>query len=461
MNNLLKNRISNLESMAIEMGLDFFPIKFEVASQSVMLEVMSYGLPTRARHWSYGQSYQYQKISGEMGWSKVYELILNNDPSYAFLLETNSDIANTMVAAHCFGHSHFFKNNYLFEETDRKMVYHAAARAQRIEDYIEKYGIDEVEHVMDIGFALDKHIDWDRGVFRPRYSSEEASFREVRSKDEFEDILGTKTIGHVKVLKNDSFPPHKEYDLLWFLMNYSNIPVWKKDIFEIIRQESYYFYPQYNTKIMNEGFASFIHAELMYLFNDTTPDEHLEFCKIHERVVQPGSNKLKINPYFLGFSILNNIRKIWDEKFENGESDINGLQKIYNVVKEEDDISFLRNYLSEEIISNLKMFAYVKKYNKDSGEYIEVESNKKEDIIEFLTKDLFNYRAPLIAITNVSELGIELEHLSTEFGTLEKRHVEKVMGYIFEIFKSTVNLQTIDDSGEIMHYTFDELGFSA
>jgi len=298
MNDRLMDRFIRLEQMAEGLGLDFFPIKFEVASQAVMLEVMSYGLPTRARHWSYGQSYQYQKISGEMGWSKVYELILNNDPSYAFLLETNSDIANTMVIAHCFGHSHFFKNNYLFKQTDRKMVYHAASRAQRIEDYIEKYGIEDVEHVMDIGFALDKHIDWHKGVYRSRYSDiEEVKKSDRKSGDEFSDLLGRPGDSDSTPIDDSvAFPPSKESDLLWFISNYANLPVWKKDILEIIRQESYYFYPQYYTKIMNEGFASFCHAELMYLFDDIDPEDHMEFCKIHERVVQPGSNKLKINP---------------------------------------------------------------------------------------------------------------------------------------------------------------------
>ena len=462
MNNNLRDRLAKLEKMSDDLGLDYFPIKFEVASQAVMLEVMSYGLPTRARHWSYGQSYQYQKISGEMGWSKVYELILNNNPSYAFLLETNSDIANTMVIAHCFGHSHFFKNNYLFKQTDRKMVYHAAARAQRIEDYIEKYGIEEVEHVMDIGFALDKHIDWHKGVYRKRYSEEcSASSIAKKSGDEFNDLLGgPKSAKEAEAERAQAFPPSKEADLLWFVTNYSNLPVWKKDILEIIRQESYYFYPQYYTKIMNEGFASFCHAELMYLFDDIDPDDHLEFCKIHERVVQPGSNKLKINPYFLGFSILNDIKEKWDEKFENGESEINGLQKIYEVVQQEDDVSFLRNYLSQDVADKLKLFAYVKKYNKTSGEYIEVESRDLDDIVEFLTKDLFNYRAPLIVITSASEAGIEMEHLSGEVGTLDKGHVSKVMEYIFEIWKSPVDLSTVDDEGKIIHYTFDELGFS-
>ena len=145
MNKLLTERVEKMEKIATDMGLDYYPINYEVVSQETMLEIMSYGLPTRARHWSYGQSYEYQKMQGEMGHSKVYELVLNNNPSYAFLLDTNPDIANTMVCAHVIGHVHFFKHNFLFKQTDNKMVYHAAERAQRIEEYIQKYGIDAVE----------------------------------------------------------------------------------------------------------------------------------------------------------------------------------------------------------------------------------------------------------------------------------------------------------------------------
>ena len=170
MNMTLDEAIEKITADAEELGLEYFPVNFEIVPIDVMLEVMSYGLPTRARHWSYGKSYEYQKISGEMGYSKVYEIVLNNDPSYAFLLDTNSLIANVMVAAHVIGHVHFFTNNYLFKQTDRKMVYQAAARAQRIEEYIEKYGIEKVEHFMNIAFSMDKHIDWHKGVHRGTYS---------------------------------------------------------------------------------------------------------------------------------------------------------------------------------------------------------------------------------------------------------------------------------------------------
>lgn len=444
-----------------QMGIDYFPIHWEVVPEEVMLEIMSYGLPTRARHWSYGQGYKYQKLNGEMGMSKVYELILNSDPSYAFLLDTNPDVAQQMVIAHCYGHSAFFKNNYLFKQTDRKMVYHAAERAARIDEYIAKYGIDRVEHIMDIAFAIDKNIDWHKGLHRKRYAKKKKTLK--RSiQDEFEDLLSGKESRDVTPLER-SMPPHPEYDLLWFFINYSpKLEDWERDVMQIAREESFYFYPQMMTKIMNEGFASYVHAELMFLMDkDLLPaSEHLEFVKIHERVVQPGRNPMNINPYFLGFTILNDIKKRWDEKFRNGESDIDGWNKILKVVEEEDDISFLKNYLTQEIVDELKMFTYTTFYDKRKGEVIKVRSKKAEDVIEAKVSKLYNYRAPLIAVTKASPIGLELEHRSESIGTLDQKHLSKVLGYIYEIWGDVVDLKTIDEHGSIIHFTYDEEGLS-
>lgn len=461
MKELLEKRTRWFEQKSLEMGLDFFPINWEVVPEEVLLEIMSYGLPTRARHWSYGQSYTYQKLQGEMGLSKVYELVLNNDPSYAFLLETNTDVANTMVIAHVIGHVHFFKNNYLFKLTDRKMVYHAAERAQRVEDYISQYGIERVEQVMDMAFSMDKNIDWHKGVHRKPYPKKKKILKKIKS-GEFDDIYNIDNSGYKEVTINEKFPPEKEYDLLWFLSNHADLEPWEKDIFEITREEAFYFYPQYCTKIMNEGFASYIHAELMYLMSDEmlSSTEYLEFVKIHEKVVQAGGNKLNINPYFLGFTIFNDIKKRWDEKFKKGESDINGFQKMLQVVEEEDDISFLRTYLTQAIVDDLQMFAYRNQYDSSKDQYIVVESTDAKDVIESLTSKIYNYQAPLIYIDVASSTGIELVHDSTEIGTLDPKHLEKVMGYIQKIWGNIVDLKTVDDKGETFHYSYDEVGFS-
>ena len=461
MSKRLYEAIDKLEVMAKEKGIDFYEMKYEIVPQDVMLEVMSYGLPTRSRHWKYGASYEYQKISGEMGSSKVYELVLNNSPSYAFLLNTNSDIANIMVSAHVLGHSHFFKNNYLFKKTNNKMVYTAAERAARIDSYIHKYGIEEVEQFMDFCFAIEKNIDWFKGENRDLYEDEVKKVIRCKNKldGEYDDLLPRKKSTDQKDGPK-RFPPYKEYDLLWFLMNYGSLKDWQRDVVEIIRAESFYFYPQYYTKIMNEGFASMVHADLMVELDSISHSEFLEYSKIHERVVQSGVDKFNINPYYLGFTILNNIRDKYDELYKKGESDIAGQQKVYQVVEEEDDISFLRNYLTQELVDEMDLFAYIRYKDKNGGEILEITSRNYADVAEFMAKDIFNYRVPSIYIESMGKDFLNLVHDSTDVGTLDTKHLKKVMSLFYKYFDKIIDIKTIDDDGETTHITFDEEGCS-
>lgn len=283
------NTISDIEILAKSKGLDFFPIIFEMVNKNIMLESCSYGLISRARHWSYGKSYDQQKLWGTMGWSKVYEIIFQNNPAYAFLLNTNSDIINIMVAAHCFGHSHFFKNNIMFKNSDRSMVYRAAERATRVDDYIEKYGLEKVEHLMDIAFAIEKHIDWHKGLFRKKYPGKQIKDC-IRKCGEFDDILGKDKGRRIKrKVIEDKLPSAPEKDILWFLANYAPLEDWERDIFSIIREESYYFFPIVTTKIMNEGWACVDKDSLIYTNDGLIFMENL--VKNKEKIIFDGENR--------------------------------------------------------------------------------------------------------------------------------------------------------------------------
>lgn len=452
MKELLKKRADWFEKKTIDLGFDLFTNSYEVVPEEVLLEVMSYGLPTRARHWGYGQSYEYQKHQGEMGNSKVYELIINCDPAISFILESNSDIANTLVLAHVQGHNYFFKHNYLFKGTDRKMVYHAAERAQRIDEYIHQHGIEKVERMMDIAFALEKNINWNKGIHRAMYPGKTKVLRKNQI-NEFDDLYNPNKPGYVEEVLNGNFPPYKEYDLLWFLANYADIEPWQKDIFEIIREESFYFYPQYQTKIMNEGLASQIHAEMGLLATESgllNHAEHMDYMALHSSVVQPGSSKLNLNPYYLGFEILNEIRR--DARYNDKDE----WEAVRNVINNEDDISFLRNHLTQELSNKLGMFTYKTIYDKNKDEYLEIESTDVKDIIEAQISQLYNYHAPLIYIEKADHNGLELVHESTNIGTLDPKHMEKVGEYLYEIWGGEcVNIQTVDNDGEELNYTYD------
>lgn len=462
----IENGIKEIEQIAKNIGLDFIPVIFETVTRDIMLEACSYGLPVRARHWSYGKSYDHQKIFGEMGYSKVYEVVFNNDPSYAFLLDTNPDIINLMVIAHVFGHSHFFKNNVMFKNSDRNMVHCAAERAARVDDYIMQYGVDKVEHIMDIAFALDNHIDWNKGLFRKRYP-QKSTVNENIVRGEFDDLLGGSDNRSIKKkVINDNFPPKPERDLLWFLSNYAQLEDWERDILTIVREESYYFYPIVTTKILNEGLAVFIHAEIMNMYEGMSEDEFIEFCKCHSGVVNPGS-QFSINPYYIGFKILMDIRKKWDKLFNDGESEINGIQKIIKVAAEEDDASFLRNYLTVELAEDMGLFNYGYKHKRpvdikehDLGEkygIIELKDRDLQVIIENIIRPTINYGAPLIEISDASSDTLSLSHID-DFGPLDEKYTEKTMSFIYELWGGPVELKT-SRGGLLVRYYYDESGF--
>lgn len=455
-----EKRFQEITALARELGLDPFPVVHEIIERSTMFNICAYGLPTRARHWSYGRSYDHQKTHGEMGLSKVYEIILNNNPSYAFLLDTNTPVQNLFIVAHCAGHSDFFKHNCMFQGSNRNMIRHAAEHAGRIEDYIDKHGFEKVEHIMDIGFALNSHIDWFKGLHRRPYKEKSVVYHK-RKRGEFDDILLRKQKPSVvKRVINEKFPPHPEQDLLWFFINYAPLEEWEKDILDIIREEHFYFFPQMMTKIMNEGWASYWHAEIMYQYKGLAPSEYIDFLRDHEKVVQPGGNPFRINPYFLGYRIFKDIEERWDKEYGEGE----GRKKIFQVREEEDDISFLRNYLTAELVEDLKLFTfgYAKDYPKDhKGErLIEIKERMRDHVVETLVKPLYNGGVPKISIVEVGPEGkLILQHDSLEVGTLDHKFASKTLEYMWDLWAAPIELYTKDDEGEEIVLCFDEAGY--
>lgn len=206
MNGNFDTRVLELEALAREQGLDFFNVLFEVVPMDIMHEIAAYGLPTRAQHWSYGKVYNHQKIHGEMGLSRIYEIVLNNDPTHAFLLDTNPEIVNLLVAAHVFGHADFFKHSEVFRGSNRNMMNDAVSHALRVDEYIERYGLEAVEHIMDIGFALDRHIDPHLGTLRKPYP-ERKVVEEEQTSLPYADLIGDTKPSVKLVVKGDKLPP--------------------------------------------------------------------------------------------------------------------------------------------------------------------------------------------------------------------------------------------------------------
>jgi stage V sporulation protein R len=449
---MFEARVAALETLAREQGLDFFPVVFEVVPQDIMTEIAAYGLPTRARHWSYGKVYQHQRLYGTMGLSKIYEIVLNSDPCQAFLLDTNPDIANLLVAAHVFGHADFFTNNVMFEGTNRHMINDAVAHALRIDDYIERYGLEAVEHLMDIGFALDRHIDFHRGLHRAPYPPRRVVEKE-RPTRPYDDLFVAPVPSVTYEVEGDRVPPHPERDLLWFLMTYAPLEAWQRDVLQIVREESYYFFPQFATKILNEGWASYWHAELFHRYHGVSPEEMIEFARLHAGVVHPGG-RTSVNPYYLGYSILVDIEKRWDRMYAAGESTLNGRQKLFAVRRDEDDISFLRNYLTTELVEQLDMFAYDRPCTHPPGQRcvrcqeVVITDRARDAVVEALLTPRYNYGVPRIVIREVANNVLCLEHLDRGTTYLDRSYANHTLDYVAELWRRTVQLLTSDAEGQ-------------
>lgn len=504
----LQLRFQEIERLARAAGLDFYDVNYFEVPPDVIWQTAAYGLPTRFSHWSFGRAYSATKASGEMGFSKIYELIIANDPSIAYLDNTNPDTINLLICCHCFGHSHFFKKNIMFREHgETKMVDVASQHAAIIDQFRIDYGDDAVDEWIDIAMSLERHIDVYRGRHRERYPQRHVSFQE-RKKLPWEDILLDKNVQpQVKrIIEGIHIPPKPEKDILWFLCEYSNLDFWQKKIFEIVRRESYYFYAQFITKIINEGTASYFHAELMHQYalgnkNEygikdlkypLTAEEHLDFLAAHEKVVQPGikvqlKNKngnwhhyvnnnvfnaaTRINPYYVGFRIFRDIKERWDEYYKQGYMindldekipvTINGHQKVLEVIENENDVSFLRKYLTEELASSLKLFCYgnsndykdtydiqetiqesSKMTNQESvNKTLVVKNNDLHNIITTFAASKSNYGVPSVVIRRIDESGLmRLEHIESDRVNLDIKYAEHMLRYIYYTWRRPIEL---------------------
>ena len=245
---------------------------------------------------------------------------------------------------------------------------------------------------------------------------------------------------------------------MWFLTTYGRLEAWQRDVLQIIREESYYFYPQFLTKIMNEGWASYWHAELFHQYKGVSAEEMIEFARLHASVVHPGG-RYSINPYYLGYTLLVDIEKRWDQLYADGESTLTGRQKLFEVRSTEDDISFLRNYLTIEMVEKLQLFAYGQK-NADpakpqqaQSQDVVITSRDRDAIVEALLTPRYNYGVSQITIKDVVKNELYLEHCNRAVSFLDRNYTQQTLAYIAELWKHPVHILTHDEQGKEIHLT--------
>ncbi len=255
----LEKAMERIWEIALKMGLDPFPVNFEIVPATVMYEIGSYALPGRFSHWTFGKAYHKMKTMYDFGLSRIYEVVINTNPAYGFLLETNSPLQNKLVIAHVLGHVDFFKHNAYFSRTNRRMVDEVNIHAQRIEEYEFKYGRKTVEEFLDAVLSIEEHIDPHFFVRKERERDPKQKATEPRV-GQFDDLMTAGELqtrdGAPAAIHVPGTPFYPEKDLIWFIAQHSpSLSAWERDVMLMIHDEMLYFVPQMQTKTMNEGWA--------------------------------------------------------------------------------------------------------------------------------------------------------------------------------------------------------------
>lgn len=438
-----------IERLAREEGLNFYPQEFELCDYEDMLCYQAYtGMPSHYPHWSFGKAYEKLKTLYKYNINGLpYEMVINANPCLAYLMKENSLLLQILTIAHVYGHNDFFCNNRLFTTGTRAelTVETFKNHAHRVRDYAgdPSIGYERVEQLLNAAHAL--RFQTNRVVGEHRLSYKEYYRRKRRSEQEkiSDHPLLEEPRAHAQGNSAGAnevkrrIPPQPEEDILWFITEYGDLEEWEADIINIAREETAYFLPQIETKIMNEGWASFWHYLLLSRL-DLPEKLRWEFFKHHNQVIRPTSGGL--NPYHVGYVI---YKHLWKHQ---------GKEKIFEAREVEKDQSFLRRYLNLEICKELELFEYMKKRD----EYIVKEIADKEgwkSIRNQLVKTTGLGAIPVIRIVEYRPLDhhLLLEH-EYDGRDLEMSYATETLRYCAGLWKGKVTLKTsINKEERIIH----------
>ncbi len=470
----------HVEAVARSVGLDFFDTVFEMVDYELMNEIASFGgFPSRYPHWRYGMEYEQMSKGYRYGLQKIYELVINNDPCYAYLLDVNNTLDQKMVMAHVYGHSDFFKNNYWFSKTNRRMLDEMANHSTRVQRYSDQNGQDEVEAFLDACHSIEDLIDPHSAFFPNRAITADETTADgiepprLAAKDYMDPFINPEEflasqrerLKKEKEQSNGRIPAEPVRDILLFLIQYAPLRDWEQDILSMIREESYYFAPQGQTKIMNEGWATFWHSKIMteYCLEDS---ELIDYADHHSGTVatQPG----RLNPYKMGLDLFRDIEYRWNrgrfgqeyeacdnltEKREWNRDLGLGLEKIFEVRKIHNDVTFIDTFLTEEFCREHKLFVFA--FDEKKGQH-EIQSRDFEAVKKQLLFSLTNMGRPFIFVEdanfdNRGELLLAHRHEGLD---LHAGHAGATLRSVHRFWRRPVRLRTLRD-GKCVILTFD------
>lgn len=344
----IKEWNEKIEKKVVEYGLDFYPQEFEIIGFNEMIGYEAYvGMPSRYPHWSFGKSYEKSKTLYSLNLTGLpYEMVINCDPCLAYLMKDNTLLLQILTMAHVYGHNDFFKNNRMFKEaTNAKYTLEMFNLDSKIiRGYIDdpSIGYSQVERILDAAHAIRYQVGRTVGINELSNDDIKKSIlKDYESKKANRGILDKHI--EIELPDLDKIPLEPVDDVMGFIIKYGNLKEWERTVLRIVKRETEYFIPQIETKIMNEGWASYTHYNILKRL-DLPEELHFEFLKRHNDVIAPAVGGL--NPYYVGFKVFEDIEKRY------------GRDKIFEVREIERDSSFLRRYLTKELCEELNLFQY-------------------------------------------------------------------------------------------------------
>lgn len=474
-----------IREQARSYGLDFFPVIFEMCDWEQMNQLAAYGgFPQRYPHWRFGMEYEKLRKQHHYGLGRIYEMVINNDPCYAYLQESNALVDQKLVIAHVYGHCDFFKNNLFFSQTNRKMVDEMANHATRVRRHIEKHGYETVEKFLDVCLSLEHLIDphsmfMARGPNDPPAAPDHNRGEPVskfKAKDYMDRWINppqmlqaeAKKAKEQKERQRRATPARPTRDVLLYLLQHARLEDWQMDCLAIVREESYYFAPQAMTKVMNEGWASYWHSTLMTR-HFLEAREIIDYADHHSGTVHmpPGN----FNPYKVGLELFRDIEDRWNKgKFGKEYEEAGrlgekqrwdkglglGRQKIFEVRRVYNDVNFIDEFMTEEFIEKHKFYQYGR--DPHTGQ-LRIVSRDPQRIKQTLLYQLTNMGQPFIYVVdgnyaNRGELYLAHRHNGMD---IEIKSAVETLKNLWKIWQRPVHLQArIDDDMILFSFNGDQ-----
>ncbi|AMP11924.1 spoVR like family protein [Collimonas arenae] len=475
---LIEQYNDEIARVAARYKLDIYPIQLEIITAEQMMDAYaSAGMPVNYRHWSFGKHFlmterDYKR--GQMG--LAYEIVINSNPCIAYLMEENTMTMQALVIAHAaYGHNSFFKGNYLFQLwTDAHAIIDYLVYAKSyIAECEERYGFSKVEELLDSCHAL-MHYGVDR-YKRPQKLSLEKEQAQRRERAEYMQSQVNelwRTLPEKKAEAAEQvegrFPPETQENLLYFAeKNSPLLESWEREVIRIVRKIAQYFYPQRQTQVMNEGWATFWHYTILNTLYDEgrlTDGFMMEFLHSHSNVVyQPPVTKSYysgINPYALGFSMMSDIRRICENPTDEDREwfpELAGtlwLDTLHYAMRNFKDESFVAQYLSPKLIRDMRLFAVLDDETRSELEVSAIHNNAGYQYVrQALSRQYdINHREPNIQVWSVNTRGdrsLTLRHFRSDGRPLADG-TDEMLRHMARLWQFDVYLESVDDSGNVL-----------